>query len=177
MRRDARRNRDDILAAAVRAFANDPSAPLEGIAKAAGVGIGTLYRHFPTRNALVEAAFRNKIEALCAAAPGLLLAHAPDVALARFLDLFIEDMVTRPGMNQAMLAVVAEGNRSPLNESLAMISTAVTPLLLAGRRAGVLRDDVTVDDFLTVKGAVLFAGPEKGRRLATLLFEGLRPRP
>ena len=55
-----------------------------------------------------------------------------------------------------------------------MMSSAVAPLIEAGRQQGLLRDDVTVDDFLTVKGAIIFAGPEKGRRLATILLDGLR---
>jgi hypothetical protein len=58
-----------------------------------------------------------------------------------------------------------------------MISAAVAPLIEAGKAEGVLRDDVTVDDFITVKGAVVFAGPEKGRRLAGILLDGLRYRP
>src|SRR5689334_15878317 len=83
LRSDAQRNRDEILAAAARAFAKDANAPLEGIASAAGVGIGTLYRHFPTREALFEAAYRKEIKHVCDAAPELLRKHRPDVALAR----------------------------------------------------------------------------------------------
>jgi hypothetical protein len=77
---------------------------------------------------------------------------------------------------EAMLAVIADGG-TPLNQSLAMISAAVAPLIEAGKAEGVLRDDVTIDDFITVKGAVAFAGPEKGRRLAAILLDGLRYRP
>jgi AcrR family transcriptional regulator len=175
LRRDAQRNRDDILAAAVVAFTKDASASLEGIARAAGVGIGTLYRHYPTREALVEAAYRNEIKKLCEAAPELLKKHRPDVALARFLDRFIDDMLTKRGMIEALRAVIA-ADLTPLNQSLAMISAAVAPLIEAGKAEGLLRDDVTVDDFITVKGAVVFAGPEKGRRLAAILLDGLRHR-
>ena len=175
LRRDAQHNRNEILAAAVRALTRDANASLEGIAKAAGVGIGTLYRHYPTREALVEAAYRKKIRKLCDAAPELLAQHRPDVALARFLDRFIDDMLTKRGMIEAMLAVVAGGG-TPLNESLAMISAAVAPLIDAGKAEGLLRDDVTVDDFITIKGAVVFAGPAKGRRLAAILLDGLRYR-
>ena len=78
-------------------------------------------------------------------------------------------------MIEAMLAVIAAGG-TPLNQSLAMISAAVAPLIEAGKAKDVLRDDVTVDDFITVKGAVVFAGPEKGRRLAAILLDGLRYR-
>ena len=173
LRSDAQRNRDDLLTAAVLAFTRDANASLEGIARAAGVGIGTLYRHYPTREALVEAAYRSEIKKLCDAAPALLEQHPPDVALARFLDRFIDDMLTRRGMMEAMVAVIA-GSGTPLNQSLAMISAAVAPIIAAGKAEGVLRDDVSVDDFITLKGAVVFAGPERGRRLAAILLDGLR---
>lgn len=175
LRSDARRNRDQILAAAVRAFAKDANASLEGIARTVGVGIGTLYRHFPTREALMEAAYRSEIEKLCAAAAELLETHPPDVALARFLDRFIEHAQAKRGMVQAMRAMVATGDRTQLSQSLALIATAVAPILEAGKAAGVLRDDVTVDDFIMIKGAVATARPEAVRRLATLLLDGLRP--
>jgi AcrR family transcriptional regulator len=175
LRRDAQQNRDEILTAAVRALSRDANASLEGIAKAAGVGIGTLYRHYPTREALVEAAYRTRIRKLCDAAPALLEQHRPDEALARFLDRFIDDMLTKRGMIEAMLAVVAGGG-TPLNQSLAMISAAVAPIIDAGKAEGLLRDDVTVDDFITIKGAVVFAGPAKARRLAAILLDGLRYR-
>jgi AcrR family transcriptional regulator len=173
LRSDAQRNKDEILAAAVRAFTRDASASLEGIAKAAGVGIGTLYRHFPTREALVEAAWRNEVEKLCELAPGLLAKHRPDLALARFLDRLIDDLLTRHGMLEAMRAVVAAGP-TRLNPSLAMFAAAVAPIIEAGKTDGVLRDDVTVDDFLTIKAAVTLARPENARRLAAILVDGLR---
>jgi AcrR family transcriptional regulator len=175
LRSDAQRNRDDILAAAVVAFTKDANAPLEGIARAAGVGIGTLYRHYPTRELLIEAAYRKEIEKLCSAAPALLEKHPPDIALARFLDRFIDDMLTKRGMIQALRAVIVAGGTS-LNQSLAMIAAAVAPLIEAGKAEGVLRDDVTVEDFLSVKGAVATARPENARRLAVILVDGLRRR-
>lgn len=174
LRSDAQRNRDNILAAAVLAFASDANASLEGIARAAGVGIGTLYRHYPTREALVEAVYRNEIKKLCDEAPELLEAHPPDVALARFLDRFVDHMQAKPGMIAALRAMIAAGNATPLNQSLAMIATAVAPILDAGKAERVLRDDVSVDDFIIIKGAVATARPEKARRLATLLIDGLR---
>lgn len=175
LRSDAQRNRDDILAAAVRAFTADAHASLEGIARDAGVGIGTLYRHYPTREALVEAAHRAAVKKLCDAAPALLDAYPPDVALARFLDRFVDDMLRNRGMFEALRAVVVAGG-SPFNESFAMITAAVAPLIAAGKAKGVLRDDVTVDDFITIKGAVATARPEQARRLAALLIDGLRHR-
>jgi len=125
LRRDAQRNRDNILAAAVHAFAKDANASLEGIAREAGVGIGTLYRHYPTREMLVEGVYRNEIKKLCDEAPGLLERHRPDVALARFLDRFVDHMQTKPGMIEALRAMIAAGNPTPLNQSLAMVAAAV----------------------------------------------------
>ena len=173
LRSDAQRNKDEILAAAVRAFTKDANASLEGIAKAAGVGIGTLYRHFPTREALVEAAWRNEVKKLCEMAPGLLAKHRPDLALARFLDRLIDDLLTRQGMLEAMRAVVAAGP-TRLNPSLAMFAAAIAPIIEAGKADGVLRDDVTVDDFMTIKAAITLARPENARRLAAILVDGLR---
>src|SRR5687767_3538612 len=165
LRSDAQRNKDEILAAAVLAFTKDANASLEGIARAAGVGIGTLYRHYPTREALLEAAYRNQFKRICDAAPELLRKYRPDVALARFFDLFIDHMLSKRGMIEALRAVIAAGG-TPLNESLAIFTAAITPLVEAGKAEGVLRDDVTVDDVLSVKGAVATARPEKVRRLA-----------
>jgi AcrR family transcriptional regulator len=173
LRSDAQRNKDEILAAAVRAFTKDANASLEGIARAAGVGIGTLYRHYPTREALLEAAYRNEFERICAAAPELLDKHPPDVALARFFDLFIDHMFAKRGMIEALRAVMAAGG-TPLNESLAMFAVAVTPIVEAGKTKGLLREDLTLDDVLSVKGAIATARPEKVRRLAVLLVDGLR---
>jgi AcrR family transcriptional regulator len=173
LRSDAQRNKDRILAAAVLAFTNDAHASLEGVAKAAGVGIGTLYRHYPTREALVEAAWRTEVEKLCAMAPGLLAKHRPDLALARFLERLIDDVLTKHGMLQAMRAIFAAGPTG-LNPSLAMFADAVAPIIEAGKTQGVLRDDVTVDDFMAIKAAISLARPENTRRLATILVDGLR---
>jgi AcrR family transcriptional regulator len=173
LRSDAQRNKDAILAAAVRAFTRDAKASLEAIAKAAGVGIGTLYRHFPTREALVEAAWRTEVKKLCEMAPALLSKHRPDLALARFLDRLIDDLLTRHGMLEAMRAVVAAGP-TRLNPSLAMFAAAVAPIIEAGKAEGVLRDDVTVDDFMAIKAAITLARPETTRRLAAILVDGLR---
>src|SRR5215831_4644017 len=91
LRADARRNRDRLLSVAVRAFSQDgPDVTLEAIAKEAGVGIGTLYRHFPTREALVDAAYRTELARLCDAAPELLAALTPDKALRTWMEAFLE---------------------------------------------------------------------------------------
>jgi len=105
LRADAQRNRERLLAVAARAFsAEGPEVTLESVAREAGVGIGTLYRHFPTREALVEAAYRNELTRLCEAAGELLAAEPPDLATRAWMDRFIDYMATKRGMAEALRA-------------------------------------------------------------------------
>ncbi|MFF7153849.1 TetR family transcriptional regulator [Streptomyces sp. NPDC008139] len=181
LRADAQRNRDRLLAAAVRAFAHDgPEVTLEAIAKDAGVGIGTLYRNFPTREALVEAAYRNELNRLCDAAPRLLTASPPDVAARAWMDHFIDYMTTKRGMADALRAVIASGG-DPFAHSREALLGAVGTLLRAGAEAGTLRTDADRDDVLVgLCGVALSAaGPERraqAGRLLDLLMDGLRYR-
>lgn len=177
LRQDAQRNRDRLLAVAVAAFTEDAGASLDGIAKTAEVGIGTLYRHFPTREALIEAAYRNELEKLCAAAPELLKKYAPDDALDRLIDRFIDYMAIKRGMAEALRAVVAAGG-DPYNQSRARFTEVLSLMLDAGRRAGVLRGDVTANDVLSMIVASLSTvdSPQQARRLAAILVDGLRYR-
>jgi AcrR family transcriptional regulator len=181
MRSDAQRNKDAILAAATRAFSKDADASLGGIAEAAGVGIGTLYRHYPTRELLFEAAYRNEIKTLCDLAPVLLRRLRPDRALAKFLDRFIDHMQEKPAMIQAVRALAASGGTS-ISESLTLVRAAIAPVIEAGRTQGVFRRDVSIEDFILIKGAIANSRPESARRLAVILIDGLRahapiPRP
>ena len=175
MRSDAQRNKEELLTVAVAAFTKDASASLEGIAKKAGVGIGTLYRHYPTREALVEAAYRNEVAKLCNSAPDFLKRHRADVALGRFLDRFIDYTATKKGLLEALKAVAAAGG-SPFTQSRAMLCDALRLLLDAGKSAGLLREDVAVEDVLSMYGAFAAASPEQARRLAAILLDGMRPR-
>src|SRR3954453_1295408 len=110
LRADAQRNRDQILSAAARAFSRcGLEATLEGIAKDAGVGIGTLYRHFPTRELLIEAAYRNEVGAVCEAAPEVLDKLPPTEALRTWMDRYIDYMTRKLGMADALRAVIASG--------------------------------------------------------------------
>jgi hypothetical protein len=122
---------------------------------------------------LIEAAYRTEIEDLCRAASDLHARHPADVALARFLEHFIDHMQSKRGMVQAMRAVIAAGGKRA-NESLGMIAAAVAPIVEAGRAEGVLRADATVEDFIAAKGAIATARPENARRLAVILIDGLR---
>ncbi len=181
LRADAQRNRDRLLDVAVRAFSQDgPDVTLDAIAKDAGVGIGTLYRHFPTREALIEAAYRNELARLCDAVPDLLQAMPPDQAMRTWMDRYIDYMSTKRGMADALRAVIASGG-SPYAQSRDRLTTAITTLLQAGAAAGTLRPDVEPADVLaSLSGVSLAAGEpaqrDQARRLLDLLVDGLRYR-
>ena len=178
LRADARRNRDRLLEIAVRAFSQDgPDVTLDAIAKEAGVGIGTLYRHFPTREALVDAAYRSELARLCDSVDDLLRDRPPDQALRTWMDSFTGYMSTKRGMSDALRAVIASGG-DPFSESRTRLTTAVSTLLRAGAAAGLLRSDVAPEDVLASLSGVTLAStaPEQASRLLDLLMDGLRPR-
>jgi AcrR family transcriptional regulator len=181
LRADARRNRDRLLNAAVRAFSQDGAdVTLDAIAKDAGVGIGTLYRHFPTREALIEAAYRSELGRLCDAVPDLLQEMRPDEATRSWMDRYIEYMTTKRGMADALRAVIASGG-TPYAQSRDRLITAITSLLQAGAASGTLRADIEPADVLaSLSGISLAAGEPaqraQARRLLDLLMDGLRYR-
>jgi AcrR family transcriptional regulator len=179
LRADAQRNRERLLAVAARAFsAEGPEVTLESVAREAGVGIGTLYRHFPTREALVEAAYRNELTRLCEAAGELLAAEPSDLATRAWMDRFIDYMATKRGMAEALRAVIASGG-NPYATSRDQMVTALAQLLAAGAADGSLRADVDPSDVLAgLSGVSLVAGDptqrEQAGRLLDLLMDGLR---
>ncbi|GAA1600835.1 TetR/AcrR family transcriptional regulator [Catellatospora bangladeshensis] len=182
LRADAQRNRDRLLEVAAQAFAHDgPQVSLDAVAKQAGVGIGTLYRHFPTREALIEAAYRQELARLCDAVPGLLADLPPDRALRTWMDLFFEYLSTKRGMADALRAVIASGG-DPYAHSRERLVGAITALLAAAVAAGAIRDDIAPDDVLIGLGGVSLATADQARpgqagRLLDLLMDGLRYRP
>jgi len=179
MRADAQRNREILLDAAVQAFSHDgPETTLDAIAKAAGVGIGTLYRHFPTREALVEAAYRSELARLCDSVSVLLETEPADVATRIWMDLFVDYMTTKRGMADALRAVIASGG-NPYAESRTRLIDAISTLIKAGVAAGTIRADVDPADALaSLSGVSLAAGDpsqrDQARRLLDLLMDGLR---
>jgi AcrR family transcriptional regulator len=171
LRADAQRNRDRLIEVAVRAFSQDgPDATLDAIAKEAGVGIGTLYRHFPSREALIDAAYRNELARLCDSAGDLLLD----------MDRFVEYMTTKRGMGDALRALIASGG-DPFSQSRGRLTAAIATLLRAGADAGTVRPDVDPDDVLVGLSGVSLATADpdrrdQGGRLLDLLMDGLRVR-
>ena len=181
LRADARRNRERILEAAVRAFTEKgPDVAIDTIAKAAGVGSATLYRHFPTREALVEAAYRNELARVCDSAARLLADNPPDRAIRLWMDDFIDYLTAKQGVADALRAAVASG-ADPFAETLDKLGTALGILLHAGADAGLLRPDIDpVDVGFSLAGVALITSApgqrERAGRLLDLLLDGLRYR-
>ena len=181
LRADAQRNRQRLLDAAVRAFSHEGAeVTLDAIAKDAGVGIGTLYRHFPTREALVEAAYRNELARLCDAVPDLLRARSADQAMRMWMDRFVDYMTTKRGMSDALRAVIASGG-NPYAHSRDRLLAAVTTLLEAGAAAGTVRSDIEPGDLLVSISGVSLAAPgpaqrDQASRVLDLIMDGLRYR-
>ncbi|MGP3770335.1 TetR/AcrR family transcriptional regulator [Streptomyces sp. SDT5-1] len=179
LRADARRNRERILAAAVRMFTEDGlDVPFENIARAAGVGSATLYRNFPTREALIEAAYRNEVARLCEAATDLLATHPPYEALRAWTRRFMDYASAKHGMADALRAMAAEGG-DPYGHSRDMIEASIAELMGACTKAGVIRTDIpTSDIFAALAGiALTSARPEQraqAERLLDLTLDGLR---
>ncbi|MFD8749527.1 TetR/AcrR family transcriptional regulator [Kitasatospora sp. NPDC059577] len=182
LRADAQRNREKILAAAVRVYTEEGlDARLEHIAKAAGVGSATLYRNFPTREALVEAVYRNEVAQLCAAVPGLLAARPPYEALHAWTRLFLDYVAAKSGMADVLRAVTAAGN-NPHGDSRDMIRRALAELMDACAAVGAIRTDISPADMgAALEGiAVTSARPdqrERAERLLDLTLDGLTVRP
>lgn len=181
LRADAQRNRDRLLAVAARAFAEDgAAATIDAIAREAGVGVGTIYRHFPTREALIEAAYRNELVGVCDAATELLDSLAPEKALRGWMDRFVDYMTTKLGMGDALRAVIATGT-NPYAESRELLDRALEQLLGAAVADDAIRDDISADDVLINLSGIAIAALETGERqqagrLLDLLLDGLRYR-
>ena len=184
MRADAQRNYTRLLNAASAAFlehgADDVS--LEEIARRAGVGIGTLYRHFPTRQALLEAVYRDQVELLDARAQELLQAESPGDALADWLRALMKFSSTKHTLTSALLATL--GKDSELLSSCGkVIRDAAEALLARAQEAGVVRPDTDAGDVIRLVHAVNIAtqrgpaDPGQADRMLALILDGLRPQP
>lgn len=177
-RADAARNRALLLATAKHVFgAKGPAASLDEIAKAAGVGIGTLYRHFPTRDALVEEVYRNETQQLADAAERLAASETPVEALRKWLLLFIDYFTTKQIM-AAALAATPGGTAALYAMSTALLSTTITRLVERAVHSGAVQLAVEPLDLLRAISGIanLNAGPgwkKSARNLVDVLIAGM----
>ncbi|MFI1094888.1 TetR/AcrR family transcriptional regulator [Streptomyces sp. NPDC020917] len=179
LRADARRNRDALLAAARTAFLDgDADIHVEDIARSAGVAVGTLYRHFETREALIEEVYRKEVDDLCSAPADLLNQYAPDEALRRFLLLLVDHAAVGKGMSFVLESIMA--TESPVfGDARDRMVEALSQLLAAGNAAGTLRGDISGSTLLRALGGICAMHATGGwideaRQIAGLLFDGLR---
>lgn len=182
-RADAVRNRERVLEAAKAVFsAGGPDASLEAVARRAGVGIGTLYRHFPTREALFEAVYRREVEQLGELAEQLKREPQPVEALRRWLRSNVEFVATKKGMSAA-LALAAHGKSSELVAfSFERLTKAVGALLDRAVAAGEIRADVSAEDLLRALIGMCYLHDQPGWqasviRLLDVFIDGLRVQP
>jgi AcrR family transcriptional regulator len=176
MRADARRNYDKLLAAAREAFAeNGAEASLEDIARRAEVGVGTLYRHFPSRQALLEAVYVGEVEALCSSAADM-ADRDPWDALAGWFDRFVDYVATKHALIEEMMATISRD--APVFRTChEAIFAAGEPLLKRAQDAGVVRGDVELYDVIRLVSGITMiktAGPEEKRRILAFALDGLR---
>ncbi|OBH19787.1 TetR/AcrR family transcriptional regulator [Mycobacterium sp. E3247] len=174
IRSDARRNRERLLEVATAAFSQGRPVSLESIAREAGVGIGTLYRHFPNREALVEAIYRAELAEVAAAAERLLGRHPPKTALRNWMDRYAAFVAAKRGMAESLHAIFDSGAMQP-SQTRDSIVGAVDLLLRAGADDGSLRSDVRADDVVSsLIGIFLASGsPEQTGRMLDLLVAGV----
>lgn len=176
-RADARRNEQTLLDAAAAVFVTSGvDAPVREIAGAAGVGMGTIYRHFPTRADLIVAVYRHQVQACVEAGPELLASGAgPFEALTRWVDLFVDFLVTKHGLAAALRSDQAQFQtlHSYFLDRLLPVGTA---LLDAARAAGEVRSPVDAYELLRGIGNLCVDGDDRydARRMVGVLLAGLR---
>jgi AcrR family transcriptional regulator len=177
-RADAERNRIRLLETAKTAFAEKGSgASLEEIARAADVGIGTLYRHFPTRDALIEAVYRNETEQLMAAATRFADKYPPVKALREWMLLFVDYMAAKHGMSEALNSLVG-GTSNLYAASGAQAKEAIAMLVDNAAASGEVRLAIEPLDLLRALAGVAtlgtgHAGTKAAKRLVDILIAGI----
>ena len=180
LRSDARQNRARLITAATQAFAEKGAdAPLEDIARRAGVGIGTLYRHFPSRLDLQAAVFRTGVRDICDKGEALSHGDSPERAFADWTRALAAYLVTKRGLSRTLIDSV--GIESELITSCWTIMRETTDRLLAdAQRAGVIRPDVTAVDVMRLVHGVAVSSekdPERTNHLLSITLDGLAANP
>src|SRR5262245_45560589 len=179
LRADAQRNRDRLVKVAGLAFAEHGiDTSLEEIAERAQVGIGTLYRHFPTREHLVEVVYAREVQALCQAAEDLAKKHPPDDALALWMQRFVDYIAAKRGMAQSLKLLLAS-NSEFFAEASGKIPAALQRLIDAAVAHGSIRADIDNSDLMNALSGIYSAPQtpdwrERSKRLVALLMDGLR---
>jgi AcrR family transcriptional regulator len=177
-RADARENEARILEVAMAALLEEPGVSLNAIAKRAGVGIGTLYRHFPSREALLVALYQSELQQLIGVADELLATKSPWDALVGWLDRFAHYGRAKVGLADVLASISSHDRLT--QDSYKPIIGALSTLLDANEAAGTIRPDVDPDDLLLMLGFLWrvtpdAAGRTQADRLLKLVLEGLRP--
>lgn len=175
-RRDAQRNRQRIIDAATRVLTAGGADPvkMETIAHEAGVGVGTLYRNFPSRDALVEEVYRSELARLCAMATRLAADRSPADALREWMRRYQDFVATKHGMAEALRAVIASGAISS-GRTREHLDGAIATILDAGRADGSLRADVRPADVSASMAGIMLAAADddQATRMLQLLVDGL----
>jgi AcrR family transcriptional regulator len=177
MRADARRNYQRIVSVAREVFAeHGAEAPLDDVAKRAGVGAGTLYRHFPNREALIEAVYREEIEQISRRAYELLEGRAPDEALADWMRLQIEFLSGRRSVAMTLKEAL-DKDSATFALCKTVMRDAAAAVLTPAQEAGIIREDVVPVDLLRLAhgiGLAIESAPEDADRLLSVVLNGLR---
>lgn len=179
-RADAQRNRNRLVEVARAAFADaGETATLEGIAHDAGVGIGTLYRHFPTREALAEAVYAAELDDVTDSVALLLQQRPPDAALRAWMGKYAAFVATKRGMADTLRAGWASG-RIAVPATRERITAAIATILARGAEAGSLRGDVEPEDITVMLLGILLTtagdSAEQTERVLDLMLDALRPK-
>jgi len=180
LRADARRKREAILVAAVDVFAErGVDIALDEVARRADVGIATLYRHFPSREALIAGAYLREIDKLCEGVDELLSQQPADRALVIWMQRFVGYVAGKPGMALALKSIVFATDAAALQASHDRIYAAIARLVAAGERAGLFRTDIAAVDLANALSGISLANSAPGtevraNRLIALLVDGMR---
>ena len=179
VRAHAIRNREHILRVASDAFAESGDTSLNVIAKRAGVGAGTLYRHFPTREDLILAVYRRDVQRVVDSVPDVLAGSRPLDAFRAWFTTLADYVRIKHGLGEALHTAAAQ---DAVNQTYAPVTAAVGVLLRACAQDGSMRPGLDPADVLLVMGFMWRTGPDdagrdQARRLMELVIDGLRPRP
>jgi AcrR family transcriptional regulator len=183
MRADAQRNQQRLVSAALTAFTEHGTddVSLEEIARRAGVGIGTLYRHFPTRQSLLEAVYQDQIEALRAEGEKLITSLPPDEALEAWLHAMARFSATKRSLVGALMATIGKESEV-VSACSTIIRTSADQMLSMAQEAGQVRADINSGDLLRLVHSISMTAdratdPEQTGRMIALVLDGLRSQP